>query len=83
MPQIRVITKETVWEYTNGKRNSAFVYIRYKTYKELKKNIKQHLIDNLETTVSVYRHRRGEWGEWFEHWILKRGEPTILSQGWM
>jgi len=33
--------------------------------------------------VNVYRERRGEWGEWFEHWSLINGKPTIIKEGWM
>jgi hypothetical protein len=36
--------------------------------------------DNNE--VSVYRHRRGEWGEWFEKWAMINGRPQIWKQGW-
>jgi len=84
-PQIRVITKESLWEYENQsiKRKSAFKTVYYNTYRELKKNIKKHLEENLEPMVSVYRTRRGEWGEWFEHWMLEGGKPKIVKQGWM
>jgi hypothetical protein len=34
--------------------------------------------------VSVFRHRRGEWGEWFENWQFNaEREPTIVKEGWM
>jgi hypothetical protein len=44
---------------------------------ELKKHIKEHLDICIETHVTVYRTRRGEWGEWFEHWVLDDGKPVI------
>ena len=81
-PQVRVITQESNGNFYNRQANSAFVSIPYPTYKELKKNLKQHLLDNLEPMVSVYRSRRGQWGEWFENWMLVGGEPKIISQGW-
>jgi hypothetical protein len=51
------------------------------TYAEVKKNMKTYLSES-EGKVSVYRHRRGEWGEWFEHWELSNGKPTIVKEGW-
>ena len=82
-PQIRVITQETNKEYHWGQAKSAFKSIPYPTYKELKKNIKKHLEENLEPMVSVYRSRRGEWGEWFENWMLVGNKPKIVKEGWM
>lgn len=83
-PQITIITEETRREYTNsyGKKN-PYQTVRYKTYRELKKNIKKHLEDNLESTVSVSRSKRGEWGEFFEIWTLHNGKPEIVKSGWM
>jgi len=83
-PEVRVITQESLREHRNSTpQKSAFISIQYPTYKELKKNLLKHLQENLEPTVSVYRSRRGEWGEWFEHWMLVGGKPQIIKQGWM
>jgi hypothetical protein len=82
-PEIRVITRETNRDYHNRQGKSAYVSIQYPTYKELKKNLLRHLQENLEPVVQVYRSRRGEWGEWFEHWHLVNGKPQIIKQGWM
>lgn len=83
-PQITVITRESIRESQNhyGSK-SQYKHIRYATYKELKRNLKKHLEENVEDTVSVNRSRRGEWGEWFEHWALINGKPKIIKQGWM
>jgi len=82
-PQITIITHETRREYANsyGKK-SPYKTIQYPTYRELKKNIKKHLEENLEPTVSVSRSRRGEWGEYFEIWEMVEGKPTIVKKGW-
>jgi hypothetical protein len=41
------------------------------------------LEDSIDEYVSVYRSKRGEWGEWFEHWQLdSNGKPVIIKQGW-
>jgi hypothetical protein len=83
-PQIRVITDETQREYRNSfNAKSPYVTIVYNTYRELKKNLKRHLEENLEAEVSVSRSRRGEWGEWFENWQLINGKPQIVKKGWM
>lgn len=83
-PQITIITEETRRDYANsyGKK-SPYKTIQYPTYRELKKNIKRHLEENLESTVSVSRSKRGEWGEYFENWQLVNGKPTIVKEGWM
>ena len=82
-PQITIITNETIREYQNsfGKKNT-YKTISYKTYSELKRNIKRHLIENVEDTISISRSKRGEWGEWFEIWTLKNGCPIIIKEGW-
>lgn len=83
-PQITVITEETRREYANSYgKGSPYKSIPYKTYKELKKNIKRHLEENIEDTVSVSRSKRGCWGEWFEIWKMIDGWPVIIKQGWM
>ena len=84
-PQVTIITSETRREYANsfGTKN-PYKTISYPTYKDLLKNIKRHLEENLEDTVSVSRSKRGEWGEWFEIWKLNwLNKPEIIKQGWM
>jgi len=82
-PQLTIITNETRREYSNGYgKGSPYKTIQYPTYRELKKNIKKHLQENLESIISVSRSRRGEWGEWFENWTLVNDVPTIIKQGW-
>lgn len=33
--------------------------------------------------VSVYRSKRGEWGQWFEHWKLVDMKPVKIKEGWL
>ena len=82
-PQVTIITNETIREARNsyGKK-SAYISVSYNTYRELKKNLKQHLKEHLETTISVHRSKRGQWGEWFEHWMLVDGKPKKVKEGW-
>ena len=83
-PQITVITQETNRDYHNNINvKSPYKSIQYPTYKELKKNLMKHLLENLENQVAVCRSKRGEWGEWFENWTLVNGNPQIVKQGWM
>ena len=82
-PQIRVITQESNRDYWNRQGKSQYLFIRYPTYKELKKNLMKHLLENLEPQVAVSRSRRGDWGEWFENWELVGGKPKIVKQGWI
>ena len=77
------ITKESRNEYWNRKSNSESMYKVYARYSELRKSLKTHLNESVEGQVQVYRKRRGEWGEWFEHWELSNGKPVIVEEGWM
>lgn len=82
-PQVTIITEQTRRDYSNSYgKGSPYKTISYPTYRELVKNMKRHLDENLETNISVSRSRRGEWGEWFEIWQLVNGKPTIVKKGW-
>jgi hypothetical protein len=86
-PQVTIITEETRRDYANsyGRNRSPYKTIQYKTYRELKKNLKKHLQESIEDTVSVVRSKH-DWGwgygEWYEHWALERGKPVIVKEGW-
>ena len=54
----------------------------FPTYSEVKKRMKDLLEVSDNNEVSVYRHRRGEWGEWFEKWAMINGKPQIFEKGW-
>lgn len=57
--------------------------VRKNTYRELKHEIKHMLLSDKASKVMVNRSRRGEWGEWFEEWVLQDSKPIIIKQGWM
>jgi len=64
--------------YNKGEKTKVKVF---KTYRELKKKLKEYLEENDE--VSVYRSKRSEWGEWFENWGLNaQRKPYIKNSGW-
>ena len=83
-PQVTIITNETRREYSNSyRKGSPYKTIQYPTYRELVKNMKRHLEENLEANISVSRSRRGEWGEWYEIWRMVDGKAGIINEGWM
>ena len=82
-PGFWVMTEETQRNYRmcNSKYEKAYIYAD--TYRKLKPLIKEYLPLSLTGEITVYRERRGEWGEWFERWELIRGKARIVKQGWM
>lgn len=53
------------------------------TYAEVKKRMAEFLNKSADNKASVYRQRRGEWGEWFEHWEFNsKRKPVIVKEGW-
>jgi len=82
-PEVTFRTEDSEHKYRNSYSKSRYVTLQFPTYRELKKEIKNILIESLDDTVHVSRSRRGTWGEWFEHWKLINGKPTIIKQGWM
>ena len=85
-PQVTYMTEESVRDWRNdySGRTRKYIIVRYITYRELLKNIKQHCIDNIDDDgVFVVRSKRGEWGEWYERWKLDfLNKPVIVKQGW-
>jgi hypothetical protein len=68
-------------EFENNVVN-GHIQLQFATYKNVKRNLKRLLNASYSNLVCVYRHRRGEWGEWFEHWSIVDGKPKIVKQGW-
>jgi hypothetical protein len=69
-------------EFDKHLRNGS-IQKSFGTYAEVKRRMRELLNLSSDNDVSVYRHRRGEWGEWFEHWSLVNGRPQITRSGWM
>ena len=64
-----------------GRRDTSFNF--YKTYhNHLKPAIRQLFRDFNIDEVTVYRSKRGEWGEWYEVWKLENDKAVIVKQGW-
>jgi hypothetical protein len=82
-PQVIYITSNSSHEYWYNRAKSQYITKEYKTYAELKKDLPTICKENIDDDgVSVYRSRRGQWGEWFETWKLDNGVPTIVKEGW-
>lgn len=83
-PQANFVTRES---YNNHRQNGVSPYVTkpFKNYAELKRALPKILEEHLEYAdepIAVYRSRRAQWGEWFEHWDMVNGKPTIVKQGW-
>ena len=81
-PEASFITDDSLNDYYNNKRKSKSITNVYPTYARLKYSMKALLNASFDECVYVVRSRRGEWGEWFEHWQLVNGKPTIIKEGW-
>lgn len=64
----------------DGKEYKSFVF---PTYAELKSKLRSIMEKYNVHEVCVSRSRRGEWGEYWEKWILSDGKLRIISKGWM
>ena len=53
------------------------------TYASVKRRMNEFIDDSVDGCVSVYRHRRGEWGQWWEHWVRAGGKCKISNEGWL
>lgn len=82
-PQFIYKNKELLHDYNNGFRKTPYISVSFPTYRELKRKIGEYLKDSIDDIIVVCRHRRGEWGEWFEHWTLNsNNKPIIIKSGW-
>ena len=76
-------TKETERDYRLSTSKKDNEWVEFNTYAELRSNLKKYLDESPEPYISVYRSRRGEFGEWYEHWALGvNGKPKIIKSGW-
>lgn len=57
-------------------------WIEYPTYSELKKHLLSAIRESDNEEITVFRQRRGEWGEWYEVWRIQSRKPVIYKQGW-
>jgi len=82
-PQVSYVTEKSSNDYWNNRAKSQFITKVYNTYAELKKDLPTICKENVDGDgVRVYRSKRGQWGEWFEHWKIRNGKPKIVKEGW-
>jgi hypothetical protein len=85
-PQVTYMTSSSLHDYEVRRLRvkSPYTTKRFKTYTELKKALKDYILsDHIgNDKVFVVRSRRGEWGEWFEHWDIVDGKAKIIKKGW-
>lgn len=54
----------------------------FPTYQKLKTELKK-IMRKTGENITVFRSRRGRWGEWYEKWALINDKPKIVEEGWM
>jgi len=82
-PQVSYKTDDSQMDYWNGDRTSEELTEEFHTYAQLKSRMKAILNKSQTGHAFVVRSRRGQWGEWFEHWYLDdNGKAYISVHGW-
>ena len=81
-PQVTFATEDSIRQYYNNERKSRNNVNVYPTYAKLKASLGAVLRESHDECATVVRSKRGEWGEWFEHWELVNGKPKIVKEGW-
>jgi hypothetical protein len=66
--------------YTNEKGEYKNVLVP--TYKAVKRKMNAFMNDSFDENVSVFRRRRGQWGEWYENWAKVGNKCQIIKEGW-
>jgi len=70
------------WIFNKKTEKNEFKF--FPTYRELKSKLKAVMIEYSVTEVTVYRSRRGHFGEYFEHYFLTGNNYLYKSgEGWM
>lgn len=64
--------------------NQKSKWVEFDTYVQLKKELAKYIKESVEDHVTVYREKRGQWGEWFEYWYIDDNDkPYKGKEGWM
>lgn len=81
-PSVMVSVPRNYYGEFEDNISNGHIQKQFGTYAEVKKRMKDLLKISDNNEVSVYRHRRGEWGEYYEKWSLVNGKPRIFKNGW-
>jgi len=65
-----------------GREYLKLNHIGYRSYRLLRRDLKNQLEQSHDGEVHVARSRRGQGGEWFEVWQLDWDKPVIIREGW-
>jgi hypothetical protein len=67
--------------------------VEFDTYRALLKALPEYILKSRSARcheeavpsneVTLFRSRRGEWGEWMEKWTLIDGKLKKFKEGWM
>lgn len=74
--------KPFVWYRSQNGTDECRVF---DTYSKLRSSMRAMMSDSVDNVLTVTRTRRGQWGEWFEHWQIDEStnKLTKVKEGWM
>lgn len=75
------MTRPGFWTEANRCRSEA-KWISRPTYRQLLRDLPALMKEYCLEEITIYRSRRGEWGEWFEYWHLHGSKITKGKEGW-
>ena len=77
------MTRPGFWTDENHRHREA-KWITRPTFRQLKKEMPALMEEYDMEEVTVFRSRRGEWGEWFTKYTLNsKGRLVEGKKGWM
>lgn len=82
-PSLFYRSNKSIREAQYNSSKTPYVTKSFKTYRELKKNLKEALLESFNNEVNISRSRRGEWGEWYETWSLVNNRPKLINATWL
>ena len=70
------------WYYDEKYHYQNVKHGTFPTFREFKKNLRSLLKESIDNEVTVYRSRRGDWGEWVEKYFLDGKKIKVRIIGW-
>lgn len=57
----------------------------FDTYSKLRSSMRAMMADSVDNVLIVTRTRRGQWGQWFEHWHIDESTNKLIKtkEGWL
>ncbi len=67
-----------------GSQPNPTYCVEFDSYRKLLKALPSIFMTTGKEVITVYRTRRGQWGEWFEKWTTTgKGDLSLIKQGWL